>query len=472
MTKNSKFLILASIIMLVFMFQSCEKDIYEEQIYQSKFKISYVNSIALDNNNLLMQKINKTTLFKKNSLNRIITDTVTGISIDTDKVKYIVGEDFNSYTFKIIKPDQTLLDNLVLISKNGGEYKAYGMRYTLSDEEKLRLDTQEYIDFTNKCKAVEIEDSNSLEEILSKFNFSEQCDLIYVWEEVISIVACTIDGCFSAPWATISYAHILVATRVCSSGGNNNAEGSSEIGTSPHGGGNAGNDVVDNPCLTLKKHLSATVGVKLKSPTMVPALQDLLNQPLENGKSLIKTNAVYSTLDAPVGTDSKIIVKYGGTIFGSIHLHPYPSGAPMFSWSDVYSLVLFYNFADYDILSEVVIYLVCKDGNGVNQLYALKIDNPDVFSDALIADINTTVIPSELEDIAESEKTKEIIKLMDYQMKLDLQRSPDKELGFLKKFSNFGISLYKANTTMTNWSKLTLQNPNSQNPTVLPVPCN
>jgi hypothetical protein len=55
-------------------------------------------------------------------------------------------------------------------------------------------------------------------------------------------------------------------------------------------------------------------------------------------------------------------------------------------------------------------------------------------------------------------------------MKTLFSSDQDLERAFLKRFGNYGISLYKANASLTNWSKLTLDN--SANPSIIATPCN
>lgn len=237
MKKINHFFFKTFSVVLFFMLMSCENSVYEEVLYKSKAKVSYVKSSFLESKPMLMKKIRNSKAFKKNSVGRIITDTVNGYSIDTDKVKYIQGENYDSFTFEIIKPDKTFLDNLVLISKPDGNYKAYALRYTLTEQEKLKIDTPEEIDFTNKCKASEIAESETLEEILSRFSYNEDCTMIYTWQEVVTVTPCPIDGCWGPEWTGTSVSHVLVGTLNCVASSNAGSGGGDPIGTSPHAGG-------------------------------------------------------------------------------------------------------------------------------------------------------------------------------------------------------------------------------------------
>jgi hypothetical protein len=66
---------------------------------------------------------------------------------------------------------------------------------------------------------------------------------------------------------------------------------------------------------------------------------------------------------------------------------------------------------------------------------------------------------------------KRILKHMDKKLTKTYSKNPNKELAFLNRFANYGISLYKADSTITNWSKLTTDNSNTNQP-VIETPCN
>lgn len=298
---------------------SCENKVYEEVLYKSQVKVSYVKSSFLESKPMLMEKIRNSKAFKKNSTGRIITDTVNGYSIDTDKVKYIQGENYESFTFEIIKPDNTFLDNLVLMSKPQGGYRSYALRYNLTNEEKQKIDTPEFIDFTNKCKVSEIEESSTLEEILSKFFYHEECNMVYSWEEVINITPCPIDGCWAPEWTGTSVSHVLVGHLVCTGGGSSSTD-LSTIGTSPHatGGGNSSNDSTSNndepPCS----------GDPVKNPTICPSSP---SNPAggtygctRNGNSScggLPGKKKHGGLDLQLPPGSQVFAMHGGTVVSS-----------------------------------------------------------------------------------------------------------------------------------------------------------
>ena len=71
-------------------------------------------------------------------------------------------------------------------------------------------------------------------------------------------------------------------------------------------------------------------------------------------------------------------------------------------------------------------------------------------------------------DCDDSEKNAALLEMMQEVYSSD----SNSERAFLKKFSNYGVSLYKADSTLTNWSKLSLTEPVSANSIVNNSPCN
>lgn len=92
--------------LLLFIFFSCEKDIYEEQIYQSKVKIEKFslrdnNSISKINPNLF-KAVSKIKNTKQNILGKIVFDSINNIYYDDENGIKISKDNYESYSFKII----------------------------------------------------------------------------------------------------------------------------------------------------------------------------------------------------------------------------------------------------------------------------------------------------------------------------------------------------------------------------------
>lgn len=224
---------------------------------------------------------------------------------------------------------------------------------------------------------------------------------------------------------------------------------------------------VNTPCARLKKLFDPT---KANIKPDIVHLRTTLNQTVENGVALTKlANENYDNPPLTAGTSNTVRVFAGPGNYGSIHTHPYPGIFPMFSFRDIYSLQQFHQYCVTVDEPEVVIILVCKNSAGVNQTYALKIDNPTTFYNAVIAEMSqipnyASYLPDHLPQLVEQVDLK-------FDKLNSLPQNSNIEMTFLNRFSNYGISLYKANTSLTKWDKLDVDNTNISNPTVKPTPC-
>lgn len=242
---------------IIFMLFGCSEDLFDEQINNSKFKVNYVDSKGLKKNVELLKSLKKERLIDSNISGRIINDPINNFSIDTDFVKHLQGENFDSYTFNIIEKEENYLDNLVLMSQNDGSYMPYVMRYSFTEQDKQALITGSPIDFTNKGKVLLLNDYNIVNSALGRLMYQEECNMTSTWEEVVTIShdpnQC---DCYGPDYVT--YSHVLVGSMTCDGGG-----GGSElddVATSPHGGG--GNDTQtfpDTPCGRMQKKANETV---------------------------------------------------------------------------------------------------------------------------------------------------------------------------------------------------------------------
>ncbi|WBX95917.1 hypothetical protein [Chryseobacterium gambrini] len=124
--------------------------------------------------------------------------------------------------------------------------------------------------------------------------------------------------------------------------------------------------------------------------------------------------------------------------------------------------IFFYQKVYEENKHDVVIIIVCKDDNGVNQTYALKIDDPDVLFAAISQDVQNNP------KIKSNDTREKILDNMDADLTiLYAKNGTSREKPFLERFANFGISLYKADEDLTTWNKLILENG-----IVKPIPCN
>lgn len=371
------------------------------------------------------------------------------------------GPGFNSYTFKIIEQEENYLDNLVLVSKSGAPYSAFVMRYNLTDEEKEALNTGAAINFTNKVKVLKLLNSSIVNDVLGKLAYYEECNWVSSWQEVVTITPCPYDGCWAEEWTGTSVSHVLVGSWDCTGGGGG------DVGTSPHGGGGGSDLTPPNPCVKLKNLFNTT-----KANIKPIILNDLrpniaVNPSGEKGATLSKndTGTVLSTPILPTSINVTPI-PFGGYFYSALHTHPLDT-APMFSFSDVVTLNNLNNHCALFNKGLASFLLVCQDDNGVFQTYAIVFD-PESLNETIDQFMTNP------ENIGCSEK--EITEKKNEELRLEYNveynsANPNYEKVFLKKMFNSNVSLYKANSTLTNWSKLSISS-NTTNPTVNSTNCN
>ena len=453
------------ILMILFILSlfSCSEDLYEnESKSSSKFKVEIVNSNALIKNKELMKSLSFNEVLKPSQFGRIVSDTINGLSIDTDNVKYLEGNNFNSYTFNILNQESEKLDNLVLMSQPNGSYKPYVMRYDLTNAEKEALNNGGNIDFTNKTKVLKLYDSNLVSDIFSKLLYQEECSMTYTWEEQITITPCPIDGCLEHPWASYEVSHILVGTLNCSSGGGGGEIGG-EIGTAPHGGGGgsstSNNPPPQTPCETLNdaiQNLSVNQGIQnLKAKTLLKSESAYQIERKYNFETEIYT---YTTT-LKEGDNFNAVVQVGGYIKGQAHNHPI-NGQSIPSIGDIYwTMECQTNIYPASAFGYNI--TVCPNPASPNDpstaiIYAVTVDNLATLTNQL-----NNIFGANFDSLTAEEKSK-IYDDLNYKYVLefaDVQNSSSgMEKKFLELYANFGISLYKFDNSTNNWNKLNLQN--------------
>jgi hypothetical protein len=180
-------------------------------------------------------------------------------------------------------------------------------------------------------------------------------------------------------------------------------------------------------------------------------------QKLPNGT--MGTTVSYPTTFGQIG------IKTGSNFYSAIHTHP-KNRQPMFSWSDIYVLYKMNLNLEQHNAGLASFLLVCEDDNGDFQTYAISFDSignsiENVLNDPQYAGMSHL----------------DIVKIMDkklydkYVKEENSGFTPNYEKAFLKFLDGNNISLYKANESLTEWSKLNLnEEPNTS--TVVPTPCN
>ena len=143
----------------------------------------------------------------------------------------------------------------------------------------------------------------------------------------------------------------------------------------------------------------------------------------------------------------------GGNIYGSIHNHPI-QGHSIPNIGDIDWILDCYDKAyPYNKSRAFSIIAVRKLGSTTVPpevtYYAFKVEDRDLLSQNIEAKINT-VKPVTL---TRDQKIEELVK---QDGKIFNAFPNDLEKKFLEKYGNYGVGLYKANASLTNWGKLTL----------------
>jgi len=156
-----------------------------------------------------------------------------------------------------------------------------------------------------------------------------------------------------------------------------------------------------------------------------------------------------------IGTHNSVEIMTGGFFYGSIHVHPIGKD-PMFTWKDIKSFAEQYDETVNSRKEDLFIMIVCPN----DLVYCLRIEDPQTFVDK----VNEFWDNPKLGSTEEKKKkkanniTKEVYK-----------NDSNNERAFLKMFENYGLSLYKADQSVSNWSKLSL---NQTSNSVVSQPCN
>jgi hypothetical protein len=485
---------------LFFFWLSCQNDELHENMASANQKHK-VEQKSLKDLPLLIPVIEKMKKIrpKANTYART-TETFLGVeNVITDDI-YVFTDStgYKTYSFKIDNINGTLkFENLHLIETTTG-YVAYIMSYDPDPSwlEEKKLDPHNEVYLTNYIGEIT--------------KYSLEREIIYSTNENNyttnsangTIVECTIS---MVPYCTfgnhdhsngidttcrgLAYTAVETCTTYflggSSDGESSNAGGSTNnpdpcpsggttgtviVGTQPIsgiGGGCTPNETIvvslppeDPPCVSLTK-LFAPDRENIKSK-INNYLKPKLNEPFEYAvnyrKYTIPEEEFFSQNEQPLSKTASLI-QIGGNFYGQIHTHPVGT-YPMFSWQDIYNLKDLYADAKPQNKQDVFMIIVCPN----DKVYAVKVDDFNKLKTKMDGDWDSP----ELIGCSEVEKNDDLLNTM----KKEYSKDSNSERVFLKKFKDYGISVYKADNNLTNWSKLLLDNSNSENPTVNQNPCN
>ncbi|VXB22373.1 hypothetical protein FLAVO9R_120014 [Flavobacterium sp. 9R] len=227
-------------------------------------------------------------------------------------------------------------------------------------------------------------------------------------------------------------------------------------------------DVYVDPCAQIKNVMNYNPNDANSLKASLNWLKSKVNASVNNKecgievKKMMNPDESYRYEFAQVLSEDEFSVSLstGSSYVGASHSHP-TNGEAMFSFQDVRFLLSLYDGASSTRKGEVFNSVVCKDKAGNINTYILKIDNIDALRaqiDAVWNDPNYVIFQEEEARIKAIHKD---------QAKLYAKSNGQLEKSFLEQFAAFGISIYKADATLSGFNKLVLNNS-----TVTSISCN
>ena len=492
---------------------NCEKDYTNEIEIQthSRFKVKILNQKQVNSNKQIAEKLKKVDLKIKRKTNSVFSKEIYNeeydFTINTDYVKYLEDTENgnHSYNFLISRenPEDDKLENLLLILNSEGNYDAYLVKYDFSIEEYSNIDQNTLNSRTTTYMPIDFDISVFNEGELAKVTPNLVC--VEVW---VQTTVPTDEG--NNTGNTDLYETIWVlesSTCTWIGGGGGDSDGTTGGAEDPGGdetsdncdtcgssGGNGGTpsppdeeepgtiisvpttmsiDDVEN-CEKLK-NLSDVDEQNIN--VQIQFLKDKLATNPENEWSVQMTKDVIGnyiagednefeyTSTQEEGNENSSTLISGEYYYAGAHLHT-NKGYGIFSWADVRILGELLNNAISYNRPFVTSILVCENPNNSNNpfVYALKVDDMTKFNNSIYAVWSNSKY-SELSD------TDKINKILNEEALSFHENKDDLEKYFLNKYSNAGISLYKADNDMSNWNKLTLQDDTNGTEVVTSIPC-
>lgn len=168
--------------MFTISFISCEKDLYDDSIQNESREIT-IKHITLEdvksNKKALIKFTNPSSRFKTNTTasSKSLNDTINNFTIETDYGLYIEVGNYNSYTFKIRRPNGSnyLLENIIVSKKNETEYETFINQYNITEQELALIENGEFVDLTGKTNKIALESDILTDHLASKYFFNGSC---------------------------------------------------------------------------------------------------------------------------------------------------------------------------------------------------------------------------------------------------------------------------------------------------------
>jgi len=481
------------ILWIFIMCLGCTKDIYEDATKPNESKFfKTINFEEFEKNHTVFQKYKGFDEVKTRALaSRSEIDSLYGFTVKTDEAKYIKEGDYDSYTFEIYWPNagDEKLSNLLLSKNADGGYDAYIVIYDFSKESLSGMTQVELASKETKFFYLDYESGEA--RVLMEgcvFWYEQHCnpprdgnndggsiepECIWVRKEICAHPGGggPPDGWDAAPGTGNPSQNPTTGNPPSGSG---SGSGSPTHITSPTVCARCPNfNDGDTPCNQLKFALerdATNSGLKPNLKPQIQWLQGKVDENLEYGVEIKKSvniagDMAYTPTQKASTANFEIALEQNSYMIGWLHSHPL-NAYGMFSFGDLKFLRDGYETSYGSRKQEVFTIIVCRDKLHPTQTntYALKVDDFAVFSAKVDAVWNLYA------NISNDDEKRKKIHLN--QSKIYDRSNNQLEKSFLQQFQGFGISLYKANNNLTNWSKLDLSTTPNSPLTVIETPCN
>ena len=486
MTKKIKILSTFSLILLL-LFSSCEKDLYDEAIQTNKgIKISRVSikDPAVFNNRYLMYEIQKIKerKIKDQTTGRIVYDSINDFYFDDENGLKIKDGDLESYTFKIYRESNIEsydIENIVFTSNKNGNYNVDLVKYSLSETENTKINNGEFVDLSSNTQVTSLSRFNidpCFKIVSFPVSYNEEGGVTYSMNILVEIPCPDLgggstggsggtggggSGDYNGPTGPIG------SPWEGSSG--EGGYGSDPILTSPIGSGGSSSLLV-SPCKKTKNQLDKYAALK---PALV-TLAGTTSASQENGIYIYDT-ATSTTANPVQNLPSTTIA--GVTAVGlpnptapnkyTVIAHTHDASGPLgtgsysiFSWQDLTRLAELIHDGHMDN-DNFVFYLATADGTR----YALTTEWPTAFADYFdrrktygIPESDTNLDWKKAVELDEDEKDYYSNAPLTNKIHLTSDKNDDL-ITFLKmqKKLKIDFTLFEVDPTFTTYTKVSLK---------------
>ena len=476
---------------IAFLLASCSEELFDEAIESSNRNVK-IRKISFNEFKKEEKAFNSLQKLKKASatsvLNRLVVDSITGFTIDTETIKEITTTDnYKSYTiFAVDETENQKVVNLLFSEKENGNYEVFMLKYNVTETEKAKILNNETVNLQNKTEVFTRNSGGDLSNPV-RIDDDGNCYIVdKIWQEGNMV-----------HW-NILYVECPTAGTNGSSGSNNGGTGNtsggfwtpvgfpggSSLGNGqngiPSGGSGEVNDIVlteislpdgtggKTPCTLLNKLKIDTNFIGRMKGLAYASNQygfEQLHVLYPKASPTPSNNYTYQNFQ---GNSSAPNVSYDGntSMQGVIHSHYVGASLSIFSAQDLADC--YQKMKDNLVTDDFFIGVVCPQGNA----YIMQVNDRAAFITFGDKYLSTEKKIDDF-DIEYCQKK--------YNIKMDNSPS-DNEKGFVKmlKKMNIGTNIAKSTfvpsinitsdtTVFKNWSKL---NYNENTETVEPQTCN